>query len=100
MSDFRANLNEMGTKAETLRGYAEQYNNVVKELAQTGEALNGMWEGDAHDQFLKEFRSDKLQMDEFYKLVIEYVNMLLVIQKKYIAAENHNLALAQTRSYR
>ena len=99
MTDFRVSLGDVSAKAEALREQAAAYKSAVDNLGSTEEALNGMWEGEAHSQFDTVFKTDTAQMYKFYELVIQYAEALLNMKQRYDLAEQQNIELARARCY-
>lgn len=99
MAAFRVTASELKTKAGTLREYNSNFKTQVQGLAEQETSLVGMWEGEARDAFDKAFQNDKMQMENFSKLVDTYCEALELIASKYELAEAQNLGTAQTRTY-
>lgn len=99
MASFRVTASELKTKAGTLREYNGNFKTQVQGLEEQEASLVGMWEGEARDAFDKAFQNDKLQMDNFSKLVDTYCEALELIASKYELAESQNAATAGNRSY-
>jgi uncharacterized protein YukE len=58
-----------------------------------------MWEGDANTAFHQAFSKDKVQMDNFYNAIENYVNVLLEMVSNYENAEARNTETATQRNY-
>lgn len=100
MSDFTVSINDLKTKVDTLRQLNAQFKSQVGELEATEANLQGMWEGEARDTFDQAFRSDKIQMDNFYNAVEVYAQRLEAIAARYAQAEATNVEIASERTYR
>lgn len=100
MAEIKVMTNELKSKIEELRSLNAQFKSTTGELEATEQSLNSMWEGNAKDAFHNAFVSDKQQMDNFYAAVELYAQKLEIILAKYIQAENANIELANTRSYK
>ncbi len=99
MAQFRVSVSELRAKAEALRSLNAQFKSEVSDLESQEQALCGMWEGDAKNSFDQAFKSDKVQMDNFYNAIEVYVQRLESAAAKYEQAESMNTEIAQTRNY-
>lgn len=99
MANIRVTFQELASKGEELQALNASFKAAVGELESLEEALSGMWEGEAKDAFRNAFRSDKVQMDNFYNAIEVYVQRLNEILNKYVEAENTNVGIAETRNY-
>ena len=86
-------------KAEELNQLNGKLKNAIADMQTQESSLNGMWEGDAHDAFHKEFTNDVNQMNNFYNAIEQYTKALEQIYLEYERAEKANLSTAQTRKY-
>lgn len=100
MSQIKVMTNELKSRIENLRSLNTQFKNAVTQLETTEGNLRNMWEGPANEAFHNAFTSDKEQMYNFYSAIELYAQKLEVILAKYIQAENENVELANTRSYK
>lgn len=99
MSELMTNTAQLRSQAEALKGLNDSFKSAVNQLESTENALLGMWDGDAKNAFDKAFKSDKIQMDNFYNAIAQYVNVLNQIADNYDAAEATNVSTANTRNY-
>ena len=90
-----SNLSNGASQLEELNG---QFKNAVAELENTEASLSSMWEGEARNAFHKIFTEDKGQMDNFYNLIVKYVEALRTISANYAQAEQTNTDTASSRS--
>ncbi len=88
------------TKAEELANLNSTLKTNINELETSEQNLTTMWEGQTKDAFHNAFHSDKVQMDNFSRLIDNYVAALENVATKYEQAENTNLNTASTRSYK
>ncbi len=100
MSQIRVMTNELKSKIENLRSLNTQFKNAVTQLESTENNLRSMWEGQANEAFHNAFKSDKEQMYNFYSAIELYAQKLEVILSRYLQAENENIELANTRTYK
>ncbi len=100
MSDFTVSVNDLKQKVDTLRQLNAQFKSQVSELEATEANLNGMWEGEAKNTFDQAFKSDKVQMDNFYNAVEVYAQRLEAIAARYAQAEGESVAIATERKYK
>ena len=94
MGIIRVDSHQLKAQAEQLKQL-----NATSDLESSEENLNSMWEGDANDQFHKAFKSDKVQMDNFYNAIENYVNVLNEMVAGYESAEAANTDIATQRNY-
>ena len=85
--------------AQELRELNSQYKTKVETLASLEQELRSMWEGEANDAFHAAFTSDKAKMDEFYNLIITYIERLNSIATRYEQTERTNTEIASNRTY-
>lgn len=100
MSDFVVSVSDLKAKVDTLRQLNAQFKSQVGELEATEMNLQGMWEGEAKNTFDLMFKSDKIQMDNFYNAVEVYAQRLESIAARYAQAESTNVEIASERTYR
>lgn len=99
MAEIMVTAAQLQSKAEVLNQYNTTFKSKVDSLEQTETALMGMWEGDAKEAFHNAFNRDKINMQNFYNAIAQYVNVLQQIATKYAQGENQNINTANTRSY-
>lgn len=99
MALIRVTSAQLRAQAEALRTTNQNFKAQVNALEEKEASLNSMWDGDANDAFHKAFAQDKVQMDNFYNAIMQYVNVLENIADKYDQAEATNTSTASTRNY-
>lgn len=98
MSYFMVSASQIRAKAAELRENNEQLKAQITQLNEREGALSTMWEGEAKNAFHTAFQRDKVQMDNFYNAIAQYVAALESIAQKYEEAERRNTEIANTRS--
>lgn len=99
MSYFQVTSSQLKAKAEELRNLNATFKSTTGELEELEATLGSQWEGEAKNAFHQAFTRDKVQMDNFYNAIEQYVNVLLTIAAKYENAESINTQTATTRTY-
>ncbi len=99
MSFFEVTSQELRRKAEMLSQLNSQFRSKKTDLEAKEGGLCGMWEGEAKNVFHQAFTRDMTQMDAFYELIIQYVQALLSIARRYEETERRNAEIAAARSY-
>ncbi len=99
MAELLTNSADLRQKASTLAELNAQFKAQVNQLESTEQTLIGMWDGDAKQSFDSAFKSDKIQMDNFYNAIQQYVQVLEQIAANYDTAEATNVSTANTRKY-
>lgn len=99
MSSFRVTTSSLTSQAEELTALNGQFKSAVEQLAATESSLRGMWEGEANDAFHAVFTTDKGKMDQFYNLIIQYIEKLNTIAMRYNQTEATNTQIATNRTY-
>ena len=99
MAEFSVIVAELKAKADELDGLNQQFLSQTGTLEETEGALNGMWEGEARNQFHTAFTNDITQMHNFYNAVAQYVTVLNNAVARYQQAEAQNIEIAQARTY-
>lgn len=100
MALIRVSASELKAKAEELRQYNQNFKAAANELENVEQNLNSMWEGDANTAFHNAFKSDKIQMDNFYNAIEQYAAVLLNMVSQYENAEAANTSTASARNYK
>ena len=85
-------------KANELRNQNKSLRSQLESLRSQENSLSGMWEGEAHDTFKREFTKDMTRIDEFCAAIDAYANALDTIAVQYENAENKNTGIASTRT--
>ncbi len=99
-SQIIVSTRELNSKSQSLQSSNTQLNRMIDQLQQQELSLCSMWEGDAKDEFDKEFRKDIQQMKNFYEAIKNYILKLNEIIKNYDQAEAKNVQIAKERKYR
>lgn len=99
MAEFSVTLEQLRSIKDQLAEQNALFRNQISGLADTANALNGMWEGEAKDKFMSEFANDQVKMTAFYDAINTYVQALETIIANYVNAENINVETATTRTY-
>ena len=99
MAEFRAQTNEIRTKAESLMELDQRFRVEAEHLQAIEQTLMGQWEGPAKETFHKAFINDLTQMANFHNAVGMYVKALLEIAQTYDKAEAMNAEMAKSRNY-
>lgn len=99
MSYFSVTPAQLRAKAEELRQSNEQFKNQVVQLNDEEAAVCSMWEGASKDAFNTAFQRDKVQMDNFFNAIAQYIAALETIAQKYEQAESLNTEIATNRTY-
>lgn len=99
MAFFQVTSSELRNKASRLQELNGQFKAKASELQEKENALCSMWEGEAKNVFHQAFMSDRQQMDAFYGLIVQYVQVLLEIAARYEEAEARNREIAAARKY-
>lgn len=99
MAEIMVTSSQLKAKADSLRECNEKFKAQVTNLENQEGSLITMWEGEARNVFDRAFKSDKAQFDNFYNLIMQYVQTLETIAAKYAEAEATNAQIAGTRTY-
>ncbi len=99
MANFTVTTSVLRSKAEELTQFNTRFNQSIEKLVTSESNLNAMWDGEANDTFHAAFMTDKGKMDEFSKLIMQYIDRLQTIAQRYDQTEQTNTEIASTRSY-
>ncbi len=99
MAQYTVTFQQLTTAIETLTQLNSDFKTATSNLESTEGQLCSMWEGEAKDTFDAAFKQDKVQMDNFYNAIQNYINVLQQMLEKYRAAEAANTETAQNRNY-
>lgn len=99
MADFKVTASQLNTQAESLQDLNGRFKSAIEQFVTSETSLKSMWEGEANDAFHAAFTSDKAKMDEFYNLIITYIERLNSIATRYEQTERTNTEIASNRTY-
>lgn len=99
MAEMIVTIGQMKHTADQLQNLNERFKACVGQLESAEAALNGMWDGEANNTFHNEFMKDKVQMMNFYTLILLYVARLLQAMVRYQRTEIMNQQISQNRTY-
>ncbi len=99
MAEIKVTTSELRSKAEELTTQNTQLKGKVDELVTSEGNLTSMWEGEARDAFHKAFENDKLQWDNFMKVIEQFVKGMNEIADEYDRQEAANAQIAGNRTY-
>ncbi len=97
MSMFRVTTTILRAEAEKLKELNEQFKSNVEMLTEKENSLSGMWEGEARNAFHTAYSNDKVQFDNFYRVINEFVNRLQEDAAAYDKAESIAVDIATKR---
>lgn len=80
---IRANISTMSREFADMENLQKAAQNSLDELVNAIHALNGSWEGMAHDALVSVFNSDQESMQETLRLLGEYFSALVAAQNEY-----------------
>ena len=83
--------NDLEKFNQDIEDYHGGYNDLTENheaLVSDMNALNSMWEGEAHNQFMETFAADEQQVSEMIKTLLEVYNDLVFASEKYTDCEN------------
>lgn len=99
MANFKVTSSVLTTQAGELSELNGRFKSMIEQLVTSEMSLNSMWEGEANDAFHNAFTTDKGKMDEFYNLIIKYIESLNSIATRYSQTEQTNTEIASNRTY-
>jgi WXG100 family type VII secretion target len=98
-SSFKVTTSVLTSQANELSSLNGRFKTAVEQLVSSEANLKTMWEGEANDAFHAAFTTDKGKMDEFYNLILQYVEKLNSIATRYSQTEQTNTQIASNRTY-
>lgn len=99
MANFKVTTSVLRTQADELTELNGRFKSSVEKLVTSEASLNSMWDGEANDAFHAAFATDKGKMDEFYNLIMQYIERLRTIASRYEQTEQTNTEIASNRTY-
>ena len=99
MADFKVTPSVLTSQADELTELNGRFKGSIEKLVTSEGSLNSMWEGEAKDAFHNAFITDKGKMDEFYNLIIQYIERLRTIAQRNEQTEQTNYDIASSRTY-
>lgn len=94
MAEIKVSSQQLKSVAQNLRGMNTQFKTEVQQLTSCQQKLNGMWDGEANTKFNSAYTRDKVKMDQFAKVIEQYIRSLEQIAANYQAAENKSTSIA------
>ena len=94
MSFYQVDSRQLRTKKDELTCLAERFRQEKEVLCASELTLRTMWEGDANENFHSRFIRSAGQMDAFYEVVGQYMNVIDYIANRYDMAEQKNIGRA------
>ncbi len=98
-SSFKVTTSVLTSQANELSDLNGRFKTAVEQLVTSEASLKTMWEGEANDAFHNAFTTDKGKMDEFYNLILQYIEKLNSIATRYSQTEQTNTEIASNRTY-
>lgn len=95
---FTVTPNSLRDKANELRSQNKTLRSQVDSLRSKESSLRGMWEGEAHEGFSREFTKDMGKIDQFCAAIDEFATKLETMAQEYERAERTNVQTASTRT--
>ncbi len=99
MSELQVTISTLTSQADELAALNGQFKASIEQLISFENDLNSMWDGEANDAFHTAFTNDQGKMNEFYNLVLQYIEKLRMIAQRYADAEASNAQIASQRTY-
>ncbi len=93
MSEFRVTPQTLQQKAQELSAKNSRLRQLIEQLQQQKNELNGQWEGDAKTTFDSAFNADVPKLMNFTAAIDEYVQKLAQIAQEYDNAERKNVSV-------
>lgn len=93
-------VDQVTKKAEELKNLNSKLKKKIENLITQENSLNGMWDGQANDEFHNAFQKDITQMNNFYTTIEQYIAKLNEIANEYRKAEQKNVSIASKRTYK
>lgn len=82
--------------SDQFKTVANQVKRTTDDMMTTVNSINNVWEGDAASAYKTQFGKLQEDMDQMYKMIMEYDKDLDEIAQKYNEAEKANAQLAQS----
>lgn len=99
MASFKVTSSQLTSQAGELNALNGRFKAAVAQLVSSEASLKSMWEGEANDAFHAAFMTDQGKMDEFYNLILTYIERLNTIAQRYEQTEATNYQIASNRTY-
>ena len=89
-SQLKSKASDFKTKASKVHGTTEKMLSLIKQINES------TWSGDAAEAYKKQFNKLEKDMEQMYKMIIEYSTDLTQIANTYETTEKANEAIAQS----
>lgn len=96
MSELKVTPSQLKAKANEFKSKANGVQRTTDKMLTEIKTINGStWAGDASEAYKKQFSKLEKDMNEMYKIIVEYSDDLTEIANQYESTEKANEALAQ-----
>lgn len=96
MAELKVTPSQLKSKASEFKGKANKVRSTTDQMLNEIKTINGSsWAGDASEAYKKQFAKLENDMNDMYKMIMEYSNDLIDIANQYETTEKANEAVAQ-----
>lgn len=88
MREITVDTGILRTDISELRESLDNTRKQLEEMHMEIDAMNGMWKGEAHDEFVRQFTSDYENTKEFLNIVDSIIGCMQEAGKQYDACES------------
>ena len=88
-------IQEIAVDTNTLQNDIKDMKDALDEVKERAErmfdgfdALGGMWEGAAHDAFIRQGKADRQKMQELWEVIERLIECMQYADKEYLSCEN------------
>lgn len=97
MSTLKVTPQKLRKQGQDFEKDAKQFKNITTSMFELINGINGaVWSGDAANAYKNQFKELQDDANRLYKMVIEFAKDLQEVAKQYEAAENANIATANS----
>lgn len=88
IQEIAVNTNDLQRDINAMKNALDQVKKRTDSMFQEVNALNGMWEGPAHEAFARQFAADYQIMQELQKEVEKLIECMQYADKEYLSCES------------
>lgn len=86
--EIAVDTNLLQSDINNMRASLEKVKRKTESMFQEINALNGMWEGPAHEAFMRQFAADYQKMKELQGTIGKLIDCMQYADREYVTCEN------------
>lgn len=96
IQEIAVNTDTLQSDIKNMQISLDKVKRKTESMFQEIKILSGMWEGPAHDAFMRQFTVDYQKMKELQNVIGKLIDCMQYADKEYIACENEIYSIINT----